>query len=102
MTQGCIQIICYDDPAVDCYRIVYPKDNAHNLIEVPLKSRIAESYSVMDIESAQKLINQLISKFMLNDDTFLLNINWLKLVCKKVQREVNNDSSIMDLDLPFL
>lgn len=102
MLEGCIYILGFNEALSDYYKIIYVPKFPKNVHFMPSENYIIDSFNINNIELAENMLSQLLNKFMVNDSLYMLNSFWIKLACTKVKRDVNNDDSIMDVDLPFL
>lgn len=100
-TSGFIHIIdsTYNIQGLTCD--LYKIEQTNNMVYFNKNNKVIETFKMNDINSANIMIHRLLSKYHVNGDYYNTNSFWIQLTCSHVQRIINRDENIMDVDLPF-
>ena len=91
-----IRTINYD---INVYKIIKTDGNYN----VPVNMELINKFYMVNETLAGQYLMSILSKFKYNNNEFYkCPIEWLEMACQYVQRKVNRDDNIMDLDLPWL
>ena len=92
---GFLYIIWSIDYGVGIYKIVKGDGNFPPGIEVISK------FNFNNDDLAIMYLKKVLSKFSYNREFYKCSQEWLGMACQYVQRIVNRDEDIMDLELPW-
>ena len=95
---GFIYIIWSIDYGVGVYRIVKSNGNTN----LPPNIELIRKYSYVNENLAEIYLRNVLNKFLHNREFYKCPQEWLELACQYVQKIVNRDEEIMDLDLPWV
>lgn len=84
------------------YNDLYKIEQTNHHIYHNKNHTVIESFKMNDINSANAMIHKLLSEYHVHGDYYNVNSFWIQLTCSHVQRIINRDENIMDVDLPFL
>ena len=63
---------------------------------------IINRFHMINETLAEQFLRSALYRFKYNDEFYRCPKEWLELACQYVQRKINRDEDIMDLDLPWL
>ena len=77
--------------------IYYANDTEYNTKEI-----VMESFLIRNIYFGIEKLKEILSIFNKGNGIYRCDLNWMKLSCLYVQRRINMDDNIMDVELPFI
>lgn len=99
---GFIYILWSINYGEEVYKIIKADGNYN----IPIKNQngmdVINKFYMQNETLAEQYLRSVLVKFKYNNEFYKCPREWLEIACQYVQRKVNRDEDIMDLDLPWL